>query len=129
MRVSIRTVRSTVEASSCGQTAQPTPEISTRTISTVWESIPGPTEESTTDSGKTTRWTVRACSRGPMAEGTMVSMLTTKKKVRVSSPGLTVANTTATGRMASSTERVFTTQAKEKSKWESGLKANASTGS
>ena len=52
-----------------------------------------------------------------------------KKKAKESLLGQTDANTTVIGRTASSTERVFIIQAKEKLKWVNGQKVNVSTGS
>ena len=54
---------------------------------------------------------------------------TTKSKVRASSPGQMEENTTESGRTVSSTASESTTQAKVKSKRESGQKESVSSGS
>merc|ERR1719464_2054444 len=80
-------------------------------------------------SGRTIRWMERVSSLGLMAGGTMDNMSMIRRKVRESSFGLTVANTMAIGRTESSTAKVCTIQAKVRSKWVSGLRASALTGS
>ena len=64
-----------------------------------------------------------------MAVNTKDNTSTIKKKDKESLLGQTDANTTVIGRTASSTERVFIIQAKEKLKWVNGQKVNVSTGS
>ena len=128
-RENIRTVRSMDVVNSYGLTDQLTPVISSRTTFTVSAFTRGQMEENTMANGRIIRWTEKVSLHGPMAVNTKDNMLTIKKRDRVSSPGQTVASTMATGKTVNSMERVFIIQAKEKSKWESGLKANVSTGS
>ena len=113
-RVSIKTGRNMVAVNSFGLMDQLTPVISLRTIFTDWESTRGQMAGNMTVNGRTTRWMVRVSSHGQMAVNTRVNTSTIKKKAKESSLGQTDANTTVIGRTASSTERVFTIQAKEK---------------
>ena len=128
-RENTKTVRSMDVVNSFGLTDQLTPVISSRTIFTVSEFTRGQMGENMMANGKTTRWTEKVSSLGLMAVNTKDNTLMIKKRDRESSPGQTVASMMATGRTGNNMERVFIIQAKEKSKWESGLKANVSTGS
>ena len=128
-RENTKTVRSMDVVNSFGLTDQLTPVISSRTIFTVSEFTRGQMGENMMANGKTTRWTEKVFSPGLMAVNTKDNTLMIKKRDRESSPGQTVASMMATGRTGNNMERVFIIQAKEKSKWESGLKANVSTGS
>lgn len=128
-RENTKTVRSMDVVNSFGLTDQLTPVISSRTIFTVSEFTRGQMGENMMANGKTTRWTEKVSSLGLMAVNTKDNTLMIKKRDRESSPGQTVASMMATGRTGNNMERVFIIQAKEKSKWESGLKASVSTGS
>ena len=128
-RENTKTVRSMDVVNSCGLTDRLTPVISLRTIFMDWESTHGQMAENMMVNGRTTRWTVKVSSHGQMAVNTKVNTSTIKKKDKESSLGQTDANTTVIGRTASSTERVFTIQAKEKLKWVNGQKVNVSIGS
>merc|ERR1712060_739852 len=128
MKVPIERARSTEEASSCGPTVQPIPANSSRTTSMETEPIPGPMVVCTMASGKTTKWTAQASSHGLMDVSTRVNTSTTRRRVMVCLPGLMVANTTATGAMASSTDSESTTRPAKKSKRESGMKESVSAG-
>merc|ERR1739846_175157 len=128
-RENTKTVRSMDVVNSFGLTDRLTPVISSRTIFTVLEFTRGQTEENMMANGKTTRWMEKVSSLGLMAVNMKDSMSMIKKRDREFSPGQTVASTMVTGGTGNSMERVSIIQAKEKLKWESGLKANVSTGS
>ena len=128
-RENTKTVRSMDVVNSFGLTDQLTPVISSRTIFTVSEFTRGQMGENMMANGKTTRWTEKVSSLGLMAVNTKDNTLMIKKRDRESSPGQTVASMMAIGRTGNNMERVFIIQAKEKSKWENGLKASVSTGS
>jgi len=129
MKASIKMVRNTEEVSSYGPMDQLTLVISSKITFTAWVFTRGQTEENTMDNGRITRWMVKECSLGQMAGNMKDNTLTIRRKDKESLHGLMDANMMVTGRTGNSMARVFTIQAKAKSRWVNGPKASASTGS
>lgn len=82
---------------------------------------PGLMDVSTMVSGKATKCTEKEFSLGLMEECIRVNMSMIRRKVTVFSLGPTTVNTTANGKMESSTVSVPTTHQEEKSRRVSGL--------
>jgi len=67
--------------------------------------------DNTTDSGRTTKWTEQVFLPGQTAGSMKANTLTIRKKVTVFLLGLTDASMMVTGKMESSTDLEFITQA------------------